>query len=319
MIIRILKNRIFDPIKVLFKDISNGLIKVGILRFWGSIFSGTNFGYRITNRFHNAVITKLEKDYSEVINKYQNYVSDCTYNPDAPIWVSWMQGYDNAPVIVKKCIDSIKKSTHHPINLITKDNLSKFVNIPDYIMDKYNQGIITNAQFSDILRMSLLSQHGGLWIDATIFIPKNIPEEVFHNRFYSCKRHPKPSNYISQYRWTSFLNGCQKGCIIQKVVADLFLAYWRENKYLIDYLLVDYFMMIVYRNFSEARDLIDNLEYNNSLIDELQAKMNLEFDENEYQELINQEETYLFKLSWRITFNTTVNGKDTYYGHFISD
>ncbi|MGN0316877.1 MAG: capsular polysaccharide synthesis protein [Lachnospira sp.] len=318
MIIRVLKNRIIDPTKVLCRDVSHGIAKIGFLRFLGSLFSGTRTGYAITNKTHTAIIKKLEEDYSGVIEKYRNYKSDCVYDSNAPIWVSWMQGYDQAPVIVKKCIDSIRNSTSHPVKVITKDNIKDFVYIPDYIMDKYEKGLITNAQFSDILRMSLLSQNGGLWIDATIFIPNAIPEDVFKKKFYTCKRKPVISNYVSQYRWTSFLNGCQKGCIVQKVMADLFLSYWKENDYLIDYLLVDYFMMVVYRNIDEAKTLIDDLEYNNSLIDELQSRMDLEFNDEEYNSLVDQEETYLFKLSWRMTFDTVVNGKPTYYGHFIS-
>ena len=319
MIKRIINNRLISPTKVLHSDISNGLVKIGVLRFINSLFAGSKLGYAAVNRMHLEIIKKLENDYSDIINKYKNYKGNCEYSPNATIWVAWLQGYDNAPVLVKRCIDSIKKSTSHPVVIITRENISEYAKIPDYIMDKYGQGIISNAQFSDILRMSLLSEHGGLWIDATIFVPNKIPENVFYNEFYTCKRTPKISGYASQYRWTSFLNGCQKGCIIQKAMADLFFAYWKKNNYLIDYLLVDYFMLLVYKNIPTATELIDNLEYNNSQIEELQSRLNLPFVESEYKNLINQEETFLFKLSWRMKFELKNNGKDTYYSKFIND
>lgn len=302
----------------MISDFKNRLVKIGVLRFFSSLFSGSNFGYKITESLHNAIISKLESDYSDIIHTYKNYNESCAYNYKSPVWVFWMQGYDKAPVLVKKCIDSIRKSTSHPVLLITKDNIDDYLNLPEYITRKYNQGIITNAQFSDILRMSLLSEYGGLWIDATVFVPKKIPEEVFYNEYYTCKRHTKKTNYVSKYRWTSFVNGCQKGCIIQKVMADLFLAYWKNNDYLIDYLLVDYFMAVVYNNFQNAKSLVDNLKYNNSMIDELQSRMNLEYSKDEYDSLINQTETFLFKLSWRMEFREEINNAKTYYGYLLS-
>ena len=87
------------------------------------------------------------------------------------IWIFWWQGYDTAPLLVKKCIDSIiKNAGNHPVILITKENWKNYADIPDYIIEKVEKGIITLTHFSDILRMSLVSEHGGLWLDATIFV-----------------------------------------------------------------------------------------------------------------------------------------------------
>ncbi len=77
-----------------------------------------------------------------------------------------------SPEISKKCICSIKKSTNHPVVVLTNENLLDYCKLPDYIIGKYESGIITNAQLSDIIRMTLLSDCGGLWIDATVFYTK---------------------------------------------------------------------------------------------------------------------------------------------------
>ena len=94
-----------------------------------------------------------------------------------------MQGYDDAPELVQKCIDSIKKSTQHPVYLIERENVTQYTDFPDYIMEKYEKGIITNAQFSDILRMNLLSRHGGLWIDATVLYRISYPKVYLKMNF----------------------------------------------------------------------------------------------------------------------------------------
>lgn len=316
----ILKNRVTSPLKVMFQDVKNGQFKIGITRFLVSVFRGTKISYFLSQKIHNMIIKKLEKEFLYVLDKYSDYSVKCEYDAKSPIWVCWMQGYDNAPIIVKKCIDSIKISTNHPVNIITKDKIDTFIHLPDYIMEKYNKQIITNAQFSDILRMCLLSQYGGLWIDATIFIPGKLPEKIFQYQFYTCKRKPQKSGYVSNYMWTSFLNGCQKNCIVQKVVNDLFLAYWEKYDYLIDYLLVDYFMMLVYRNLPKAKQLIDNVPYNNPCMEELQNRMSMAFNKNDYDQLLYNSDTYLFKLSWRMKFEEkTVDGNTTYFAEFLKN
>lgn len=318
-LVSVIKNRIINPFGVMKWDFKNREYKLGLLRFFNSLYKGLPKSLYFVEKQHLLITNKLKSEFSEVLEKYRDYECDTHYDPNAPVWVSWLQGYEDAPAVVKKCVDSIRKSTSHPVIFLTNDNISEYVDIPEYIFTKHKKGIITNAQFSDILRMSLLSQKGGLWIDATIFIPKEIPESVFKEPFYTCKRNLRANYlYVSKYRWTSFLNGCQKGCIIQKAMCDLFLAYWKEKNYLIDYLLVDYFMLVVYESFPQAKKLIDELPYNNSQIDDLQNIMNDCYDAEVYHKLINSEDTYLFKLSWRMGFKEkTEEGKLTHYGSFI--
>lgn len=315
----VFQNRIAIPLKILGQDIQHQNASLGFSRFLSAAAHGTSIGVKSGKKVHTKIYNKLYEEYKNILIRYKDYYIECQYDNNSPIWVFWMQGYDNAPVIVKKCIDSIKLSTNHPVQIITSDSISEYYDFPDYIMEKYENGIITHAQFSDILRMTLLSEYGGLWVDATIFIPNRIPETVFRLEFFSCKRDIKETGYVSGYRWTSFLNGCQKGCVIQKAAKDLFFEYWRKNNYLIDYLLVDYFLLLIYQNIPKAKALIDNLPYNNPQIEELQNRMNQIYNESDYRDLINHSDTDFFKLSWRMAFNEMVNDKQTYYGYFINN
>ncbi len=310
-----LNNRIILPSKLFYKDIKQHNISIGFNRFLSSSLHGTVIGAKASKRVQKKITVKLNNEFSEVLEQYDDYQSECHYDKHSPVWVFWMQGYDNAPIIVKKCINSIKESTNHPVHILTSNNLSKYYDFPDYIQMKYNRGIISHAQFSDILRMTLLAEYGGLWIDATVFIPNKIPESTFLCEFFTCKRDICDSGYVSQYRWTSFLNGCQKGCIIQKAAKDLFFAYWKKHDYLIDYLLVDYIFLLIYENNKKARLLMDELPYNNPLIEELQNRMNRIYNQKEYYELVNCSNTYFFKLSWRMSFEECSDGKLTYYGY----
>lgn len=316
-IVSLFQNRIILPFRVLKENFSHGEIALGILTALATMFNGIKLFKGIYKKKHKLVLKKLNKEFGYITDKYRDYEDNCQYDEKSPIWVSWMQGYDDAPELVQKCINSIKSSTEHPVYLIEKENLEKYTDFPSYIMEKYERKLITNAQFSDILRMNLLSRHGGLWIDATVFVPNSIPENIFEEKFYTCKRAVKETSYVSGYRWTSFINGCQKGCVIQKCMNELFLAYWEKKNYLIDYLLVDYFMCMVYDNIPQAKDLIDELPFNNSKVDDFQNVMNDTYKKDKYNEIIGAKDTFFYKLSWRMKFKkTSSDGKKTFFGHF---
>ena len=318
-IVSLFKNRVILPFNILFQSLSHKEARLGFIGFFAVAFKGVPVFDNLYKKKNKIILERLKNDFDYVIDEFKEYSFDTEYDENAPVWVSWMQGYDKAPDIVKKCIDSIKASTKHPVYIVTSENLNEYADIPDYISEKYASGIITNAQFSDILRMSLLSKHGGIWIDATVFAPKKLPESIFEGEFYTCKRKQRECAYVSQYRWTSFINGGQKGCVVQQAMNRLFSEYWRKKDYLIDYLLVDYFMCLVYENIPKAKKLIDELDYNNSKVDDLQEIMNLKFDKNTYDDIISAQDTYFYKLSWRMDFaEKTSDGEQTFFGYFMN-
>lgn len=314
----VLKNRIGSPVSVLVNDCKNKKGSIGFYRMISSSLKGTSFATKANRKLSTKIISTLENDYADILDKYAHMENKTEYDPNAPIWVCWLQGMDNAPQIVKQCVKSIKKSTKHPVIILDKDNIANYCKFPEYIYEKHESKHIENAQFSDILRMTLLAQYGGFWIDATVFIPNCFPEELFKYEFYTCKRKNQNSSFVSGYRWTSFFNGCQKGSIVQTAMMELFFAYWKKENYLIDYLLLDYFMLILYNNCQNIKKLIDDVPYNNSNIEQLQNIFNDVYNESDFNELLNGD-TYLFKTSWRMNFvEKTADGKETYFGHFIN-
>lgn len=96
----------------------------------------------------NSVILKfIQTEFKDVLEKYKKtpvspVVAEMAKMPekskaDSNIWIFWWQGYENAPVLVKKCIDSVRKNAGtHPIILLTKDNWQSYADIPDYIIKK---------------------------------------------------------------------------------------------------------------------------------------------------------------------------------------
>lgn len=130
---------------------------------------------------------KLWKHYIGVLRNFDNNYSKEEYpmQKSNKVWVCWMQGMEQAPALVQRCYHSLQENLKEKeIILLTEKNLDQFVKIPDFIMKKLHNGIITKTHFSDILRLELLIQNGGTWIDATVFcsgadIPKYMMEDEF--------------------------------------------------------------------------------------------------------------------------------------------
>ena len=86
---------------------------------------------------------------------------------DKQIFILWLQGWDNAPWLQKQVAKSWEiNNPEWKIIYIDFDNLKNYVSDIDYIYDETKD--ITPQAKSDIIRLSLLKNHGGVWADATL-------------------------------------------------------------------------------------------------------------------------------------------------------
>lgn len=105
------------------------------------------------------------------------------------IWIYWHQGENNAPDIVKRCIASIKEHAgNHPVIILNKKTLQEYVKIPEFIEEKLRNKKISNAHYSDLVRITLLIAYGGYWFDATCFMTAGIPEIIEDAPFFMFSR-----------------------------------------------------------------------------------------------------------------------------------
>ncbi|MCK5677486.1 MAG: sulfotransferase family 2 domain-containing protein, partial [Flavobacteriaceae bacterium] len=89
------------------------------------------------------------------------------------IYILWLQGFDNAPTLVKKCLESwVQKNPTWDIILLDESSLKKYINIDTYLDSK----TISKASLSDIIRISLLNKYGGLWVDATTYCSRPLDD-----------------------------------------------------------------------------------------------------------------------------------------------
>ncbi|MFL6603936.1 MAG: capsular polysaccharide synthesis protein [Steroidobacteraceae bacterium] len=88
------------------------------------------------------------------------------------IWTCWFQGRQAAPEIVRKCVQSWEdRNPGWDVRCLDASTVSKYVDLSPYI--DLTQQTVTAASLSDILRVLLLHEYGGVWVDATAFC--NVP------------------------------------------------------------------------------------------------------------------------------------------------
>lgn len=215
--------------------------------------------------FKQYLNTVLKVDYRknlQVQNHLKQYTkistessfSDNIPSKDLPIWQLWLQGADQAPPIVKKCFRSIEKySSGREIIILDENSLLKYIDLPDFILKKKKNGIISNTHFSDIVRICLLEQYGGTWIDATVLLTDNLQEKISKSDFFAFYVPEDHPNYHFHAFSSWFMHAQPNQPFIKDIKQTLF-NYWKNEDRLIDYFC---FHFIVYNVIHSNRQYIN--------------------------------------------------------------
>lgn len=189
---------------------------------------------------------KLKRRYDYCLEKFDNVYKENEHKSSNKIWICWFQGLSNAPEIVKKCYESIKKNNpDKEVIVITAQNLHDYVKFPEYIEEKWEKGIITHTHMTDLLRLELLIQYGGTWIDATVFCSNSrIPSYFFDSDLFFFQL-LKPGRDGSGIYFSSWFISAKTNNKILMVTRALCYEYWKENDTMWDYFLLHDFLSIV--------------------------------------------------------------------------
>lgn len=225
----------------------------------------------------------------------------------------WAQGRAAMPPIVEACVKSIERNAGgRKVNVIDMKNVRDYVNIPQTIYDKVAQGKITFTHFSDIVRTALLSQYGGFWIDATIYVTSSLPN--YELPFYSIRQHCGNERFVEcrdGSNWSAYFIACGKGNAFVKTIYDFFIYYWEHYDHMIDYFLIDYSIAMLYRNSDEFREIIDRMPFDNETVNDMRLNINKPYNEELWRSLAK---TRYNKLSWKMSL---ADG-DTIGGHILA-
>ncbi|MBQ7492863.1 MAG: capsular polysaccharide synthesis protein [Selenomonadaceae bacterium] len=141
-------------------------------------------------------------------------------------WWCWLQGLENAPPLCKMCLKSLRRNySDYQINVVTLKNMGDYVSFPEHIIKKFSAGKISPTHFSDLLRLELLINYGGVWADSCVLATgreKDYLQEplfIFQSTWRNAPAHLGSSWFIVS----------EKGNPILKTTRDLLYKYWQDH------------------------------------------------------------------------------------------
>lgn len=231
-------------------------------------------------------------------------------NLDRPIFTMWWQGEDARPDVVKACNESLKKLGREVI-ILTEKNIDEYIDLPEYIWEKYREGIISNAHFSDIVRVAVLAMWGGVWIDSTVYIADDVPDYMM-NKLFVFKQSPQLKEMRSYGNWW-IAAPCGHEMILRQLSA--LIVYWKNEDKLLDYYI---FHIIWKKNLDQNLHLKKEIEAIPTRITDsthlLLKNYNKEFDENEWREFKAISPVFKCTYKWK-----GLNSLNTYYSRLCQD
>ena len=113
----------------------------------------------------------------------------------------------------------------YQINVVTLKNISDFVRFPQHIVAKLNAGKISPTHFSDLLRLELLINHGGIWLDSTV-LSTGREQSYLHEPLFVFKRTWMDQSAHLASNWFIV---AEPGHPILKTTRDLLYKFWQDH------------------------------------------------------------------------------------------
>lgn len=268
----------------------------------------------------------ISKKYGDIISNFKNKKLSGELITNPIIWVFWGQGIDRMPTLIKACYNQLKLNNKN-VCLITNENINEYIEISPIVLSKVQTGKITWAHFSDLVRMSLVSKYGGLWVDATVWVPKELPfDRLMQMSLFS----PNGKTLNSKSNicfWTSLglnwsgwcLWANHRDSVLYGFVAQMLAKMIETEKMTLDYVLIDYLMRYAIHNFPNLRNEIEKFQnVSGEKRGALASLMNTPYNQKVYDDLCKDD--FVFKLSFRTNWQKkTSSGETTFYGKLIAD
>ncbi len=276
----------------------------------------THFLYSVmVGQKHRMILyRRFKKKYLERCTKERPWEKLEKVNNTDTVWVMWLQGIDNAPDIVKRCIESQKKyMPDKKFVFLDKDNIHEYIELPKYIENKWKSGKIGNAQYSDLVRNELLIKYGGYWIDSTVLFTDNKlindldNEPLFMFSYYYFGFNPE---IMELNNW--FIHSCSNNNMLS-LLQKMLLEYWKDYDHAANYYIYHIFETIV--NEFYEKEFLDMPIISQAQSHVLATYIYDDFDENKYE--ILKKTIGIHKLSTRFETDK-LSKKGTFYDVVIN-
>lgn len=192
---------------------------------------------------------------------YHIYNTWETFETKPKIFIYWEQGWDKAPYICKMCLQSWKKYNKNHFDIITVDNENVKNYLPSSVINilnriKLNKSITAS---SDLLRVNLLANHGGFWVDATMMCTTPILD--YYNKIQTKYDFWCPFDFDGKLHCYNFMFNKKHNALFSKVTSNMnnhFLNLTDTEIQQIDYLYLGKLMFTEFDKYINWNDIRDN-------------------------------------------------------------
>lgn len=247
-----------------------------------------------------ASLVRMYKSYTWVKKSFKNKIGKVDIPAGIPmekkrVWICWLQGMENAPEVVKDCYKSVQYWLNDwEVIVITKENMSEYVDFPDFILKKWQRGVITNTHLSDLLRLELLIRYGGLWLDATTYLTGKLPLYVEKRDFFVYRNGWMDQEMINMASWFIYAGKTNNKLLFE--TRNLLYLYWKKYNFLKAYFLLHMFFRMVVDKYKEDWD---NVIYINHIDQHmLMWELTKIYDKDKIE--IIKEKSSVHKLTYKI-------------------
>lgn len=231
---------------------------------------------------------------------------------DGPIWVAWWQGLDaKTPPVITACIDSIRRHAGgREVIVVTRDNYAQYADIDPVLVRRREEGTLTINAFCNALRVKLLYEHGGVWLDSTLYLTADLGPAFAELPF--CSIHAEAHGQYPACRWTTYCLAAVKGNPLMKYIYDCFVVTFRRIAAVPEYFLFDAFFRNAYVHIPAVRAMMDRILLSNTGRFDLSEQM----DSTAAQPVLPADTT-INKLTYKLKYPTQVDGKPTLYARVL--
>lgn len=205
----------------------------------------------------NKILGRLRKKYRGYIEHFKANLPSLPRTRSNYVWVCWLQGIENAPPLVRHCYASLQNNlSDRKIVLLTEENYRDYVTFPVHIQQKIDSGIISRTHMSDLLRLELLLNYGGTWIDATVFCSgTNIPAYMLDSDLFVFQDLKPGADGHATILSSWFMTACTNHPILD-LSRTLLYQYWKNHSYMVDYFLLHDFFQLAIEAFPAEWDTV---------------------------------------------------------------
>lgn len=265
----------------------------------------------MAKRYLKKYVTRAIKE-SDLANFEQEEIQDYT------IWQFWDSGIENAPELVKRCVESIDKFEPDKKHVVLSlETIKDYVEIPQKYHDLLKSGKMGMAHFSDILRTYLLIKYGGCWIDSTVLLTNKLPDYITNSDlflFQNYKEDDLDGLNIANY----FIHSKPNNNLL-KIIQIALEKYWDDNNFVVNY----FFYLHMFTMITTSKELKSDwrkLPFVSFIpVQHFQRELLNKFDEKRWKEI--KLTTGVHKLTHKakiLGLNKVSDISDTFYEKLIN-